>query len=553
MTTSTGISTLVARIGRRQLALLGLGSILMPLVWLTVFGSTGRDDSFITFGVARQLAESGQLTNVNGESVEGSTTLGYVLLLGLIGAVHPEGIPVIGWLISLAMLGVAGLLAAFIVGRSHPRIAWIGAFAVWMFPPFAYWSASGAETTTTVAVLLGALLLVGTTPDTSRGIQPLLRGAAASSVFLMRPDIGLTFAGVVVLTTAARTLSQARGGSRTPHGMVWVSIGMLAGILIVSLVRLIVFGAALPQSVLAKVGGGSLTGINAGIAYVEPFLRAPYVLVWIVLALILATWRWRQMSTLQWLCLLQAVAGILVVILSRGDWMEWGRLVIAPLVCLIVATVSLVPAAVPSRVIALVMMLILGANAVALVGMASGQGLGSTGSNPTSRWSAVDSVPSTSWPGAAGPYVQWNGVHLRDAIFLNEAIPAIQVILDRQPDDAVLTLASEQAGMNFYYLREAFGDRIEFIDLYQLTTRHFSTCEGLERNQAGRYVSPEFWASQVNDCAPPLPDLVIDVGYPKFVELPAYRVVAGVTGFVTRPTGAEVPTNQFLVVSDSLG
>jgi len=72
---------LVKQFGRRRLALLGIASILMPLVWLTVFGSTGRDDSFITFGIARQFAETGQLTNLNGDFVEGSTTLGYVLVL----------------------------------------------------------------------------------------------------------------------------------------------------------------------------------------------------------------------------------------------------------------------------------------------------------------------------------------------------------------------------------------------------------------------------------------------------------------------------------------
>ena len=543
---------LVEQFGRRRLALLGIASILMPLVWLTVFGSTGRDDSFITFGIARQFAETGQLTNLNGDFVEGSTTLGYVLVLAVIGAVRPEAIPLIGWVISLVMLGVSGLVAALAVGRSNPRMAWLVAAAVWAFPPFAYWSASGAETTTAVAVLLVALLLVGTTPNQATGIRPLLRGLAASSVFLMRPDIGLTFAGVVALVTVTQMIGQTRRGNALPWGMLWACIGILTGIVMVSLIRLIIFGVVLPQSVLAKVGGGSSAGVSSGIAYVEPFLRAPYVFVWMVLALMLASWRLRQMSTLQWLFLLQAGAGLLVVILSRGDWMEWGRLLLAPLVCLIVATVSLVPSAVPWRVIAPLIVLVLGANAVALSAMSSGQGLGSTGSDPTSRWSAAESDPSTPWHGAASPYVKWNGVHLRDAIFLSEAVPAIQEILDRQRPDTVLTLASEQAGMNFYYLRETFGNRIEFIDLYQLTTKHFSGCEGLERNQAGRYVSPQYWAAQANDCAPPLPDLVIDVGYPKFEELPGYRVIAGVTGKVTRSTGAEIPTNQFLVVSDSL-
>ena len=532
---------------RAHLSLLA-GATLMPTLWLVVFGASGRDDSFITFGMARSLAEAGKFINLNGDPVEGSTTLGYVLILALMGAMQPEAIPLIGWAVSFIMLGVAGICAYIIVRRSNPRVAFLGALFVWVFPPLAYWSASGSETTTTFVILLIAILLVGTSDSESQRLRPFIRGVFASAVFWMRPDVGLTFLAILAIVAVGSAIVKRLGQEAQPVGLIMATVGNATGVTVVCVFRLIVFDSPLPQPVLAKIGGAGMPNVGDGIAYVEPFLRAPYVFAWILITAIVTPWFWRHLNLFQWMLYLQAALGFLVVVLSGGDWMEWGRLLAIPLACLVILGVSLIPNEVPVRVTLVTGGLILLANLFALRAIADGAGLGSTGSYPSTRWDVSGASSKVTWPAANSPYVKWNGVHLRDSLFLNEAIPVISEELRAAGPKGELTLASEQAGMNFYYLSEVFGDRLQFVDLYQLTTHHFDECRGLEKNQAGRKVTPEYWAANAGECAPDMPHFIIDVGYPQFADLPEYEVVVEVTGDVTRPTGARVPVNQFLVV-----
>jgi hypothetical protein len=69
----------------QRLALV-VGAIVAPWGWFSIFGSTGRDDSYITFAFARILAETGQLVNLNGDPIEGSTTLGFVPTAWCVGS-----------------------------------------------------------------------------------------------------------------------------------------------------------------------------------------------------------------------------------------------------------------------------------------------------------------------------------------------------------------------------------------------------------------------------------------------------------------------------------
>ena len=58
-----------------------LGWVLLLASGLFVFGPTAYDDSHITFSAAQNLADFGEVLNINGERTEQSSTLLQVLLL----------------------------------------------------------------------------------------------------------------------------------------------------------------------------------------------------------------------------------------------------------------------------------------------------------------------------------------------------------------------------------------------------------------------------------------------------------------------------------------
>lgn len=65
-----------------------------------IFGSTGRDDSYISFSAVSAAQKFGLFHNVNGDLVEQSTSLGFVMLLRGIAALIPLPMPIIGFFVS---------------------------------------------------------------------------------------------------------------------------------------------------------------------------------------------------------------------------------------------------------------------------------------------------------------------------------------------------------------------------------------------------------------------------------------------------------------------
>jgi hypothetical protein len=92
------------------------------LVAVCVFGVGARDDPYITFWVAEQLAKTGRLVNINGVRIEQSSSLAHVVVLAALYFVTRAPLPVLGYLV-----GLAGLVATIVLTRAaHQRKERVG-------------------------------------------------------------------------------------------------------------------------------------------------------------------------------------------------------------------------------------------------------------------------------------------------------------------------------------------------------------------------------------------------------------------------------------------
>src|SRR6185295_14589454 len=129
--------------------------ILGPLL----FSSSGRDDSYITYGAARALVIDGEILNYNGARVEQSSSLLHVVLLAVTARVVPLPLPSLGPLLSLS----CGALAVFLTYRLGYLLfapaALPAALLAACSSSLLYWSASGMESTLAACVTVWLILV----------------------------------------------------------------------------------------------------------------------------------------------------------------------------------------------------------------------------------------------------------------------------------------------------------------------------------------------------------------------------------------------------------
>jgi hypothetical protein len=128
------------------------------ILGLSLFTSTVHDDSYISYWAAHTLAEKGQLVNYNGERVEQSSSLAFVVLVALLSRILPFAISNIGPLVSiLAGIGTV-LLVQRIAVAVNPALEFPAGMLAASSSALVYWSFSGMETS--LAAFLGAWLLL---------------------------------------------------------------------------------------------------------------------------------------------------------------------------------------------------------------------------------------------------------------------------------------------------------------------------------------------------------------------------------------------------------
>ena len=308
-----------------------------------------------------------------------------------------------------------------------------------------------------------------------------------------------------------------------------------------TLVRLVVFGQALPQSVAAKTGAGfSLDwALNAGLPYASAYLSQPWAVAGGVLLVVsLAASRLRNPRRGQIFLLAFGLLNLAVVVASRGDWIEQGRLLVSVTAALVALGWTVVPRATPRSVLVAGAAVLISLQSFTLYALARGID-GNNGSMFADRWHPNLVGSSGPAPETETFFNEWNGVHLPNSYFIEAITPTVAAAIAAKgatPANPV-TIGSGDAGMNMYYLHQEFGNLVRLLDQWQLVGTDFAHCPGLETTSAGRYVDFEFWSANEGACAPPLPDLIIDRDAVPSVLAGRYTIAVEVSGSVSRLRG----------------
>jgi hypothetical protein len=294
----------------------------------------GRDDAFITYRYARNLADGHGLVFNSGQRVEGYSAFLWALQLAAVAKLGGE---IESWAVWLGggchVLCIVGV--AWAVGRRLcPAPAAQSALAVGILgassAPLLYYAVSGMETAEHTALVtagvMGAALAVS-----RRGVLlGILCGVLAG---ISRPE-GPALVGVVALVLAARRDLPVR------QRVGYVAVLAIAGAVIIGgqyIWRHGYYGSWFPNTFYAKVAAPDASIIRAGFVYAVEFLLGSLLVLWLPV-----WWFVRGRSQPAW-----TVAVVLVLVMHvgfawavGGDFMPMARFIIPALPVLIAALVQ---------------------------------------------------------------------------------------------------------------------------------------------------------------------------------------------------------------------
>lgn len=521
----------------------GLASALASFV---LFGKSGPDDSYITNWAALGLANSGSITNYNGQIFEQSTSLLHVVTIGSTRFLTGLPVPLIGYLLGLIGIVLTVVMASALARRLDIRAAIPATLFVAAAYPLLYWGGSGLETTLVPPILILFLIKFESClrhfHEKSTKAVFLSRDAlwlllATLLACAIRPD---TMVVVVAIAGTAAAVATAQSFLR-PSVTLLPSINRRSGALSLAIVglgfsmiegfRLIYFGKLFPAPVYAKTGFS--LQVDSGWHYITSSLPSPILWVPVVALALVGAWRLAKAASLAgWLTIVCAVYLFLLVLFSGGDWMGWARMLVSPTVfALILAACgvsyvrtligqrfpNVLPGLVSGRVVtAALVCIVLSLEILVLsVKFSAPRDNGEVYVGYAPIWTSWRSVTKTGTTLPIQPalpfYEARNVAHTRDVLFVRTLEPALRDLaarLRQNDPNRIITIASPQAGLNSYYLFQDIPG-LKFIDRLGLTTDSFSTCSGLKRSPFGASVTDQFWIANAGKCAPELPDILI--------------------------------------------
>lgn len=520
--------------------------VLPVLAFGLLGGSTGHDDSHITFWQAHSLLVDGELLNYNGERLEQSSSLLLVLLTAFAGWL---GLPLVtsGYLINLAAALACIVLTGKLADRYGCSRAWVPAVLTGLTPCFAYWAWSGMETS------LAALLVVAVIACLCQWQRQPSAGSAFMSLLALT-GLGAVRPEMVLLVPVYLALL----------ALAWRRPALLLFALPCALLvlwRFQYFGQWFPNPVYAKGNDPGLAQWLRGWEYTLRLFRHPTGALATGAALLLTlascrvAWRGRQLpgplATASGLWVLLYTGFVLA---SGGDWMKEARFWV-PLVAPFWLYLSLQldggspwgrqwPQAMMVTLLLSMPFFILQFN----MGLPA--------------WTIRQQLA------IAGPeasiFERANREHLRDWPALAVLQRTVRQLQAGRTEP--LTLMSKQMGMvNFHLLRQQPG-AIRVLDMAGLVDNTLRGCPVFARDgfdaQGLRLNYRKFFErlpEAQRDCAIRAPDIIYDIyGWGETIPLPDYLATQGYTvifqqtGRVDASPGRNITAQQLIAVRQTL-
>ena len=255
------------------------GSAALGLLLLAIQVQRARpfltDDAFISLRYAARMLEGRGLTWTDGEVVEGYSNLLWVLILALAGGL---GLPMHHAAVGLGLACAAGLV--LVVHRAlRPAGPWAqlaGATSLGLSAPLGAWAQAGLETPL-FAVLVGAaaVRLLPLVADGAPRFRALPLDALQapslllSAAVLTRPDAPIAVAGL----SAGLWLAGGQDRRAARLGLA-LALGPALTFALHTLFRFLYYGALVPNTAHAKLGGAGLDVAEAGLRYLWPAFAA---------------------------------------------------------------------------------------------------------------------------------------------------------------------------------------------------------------------------------------------------------------------------------------
>jgi hypothetical protein len=490
-----------------------LPAALVPGLGFLFFTSTGRDDAYITYWAAKSLAQTGEITNYNGERVEQSSSLLQTLLLAALNRITTLSMPTLGIVLGVVAGALTVVAAARLSEQVKPGSGVTAALLTGVSPFLVYWSLGGLEAPVVALLLVLTVWAAARTVLDPSTRSVLVLAAAAAGFVMVRPEgelvLGCAAVAAVLLALTPWAPATERPRERGLPARRWfgpvlvLAVGLVAALVLTGW-RELYFGAAVPRPVAAKVGG---VRVGEGLHYLRlwwwHWWMVPLLVAGAVGVVLLV--RRRQWFATMLVLFTGGYGGF--VVSTGGDWMEAGRFLVplVPLVAILTAVaLREISSAALRRGAAAALV------ATQLVGVWWVAANWSTG---RPAWSDITSaLPSADVARAeAAPwYESSNRVHFRDTAFLDHLDQVIDELSGRQ---ATVTVASGQAGMLPYYFMEDRGGSVVFIDRGSITANTFDRCShALVRSSLGAAMSLGYWLRHTTECGVPAPDVVYGLG-----------------------------------------
>jgi hypothetical protein len=502
--------------GRGRIALAVAAFVALGVV---LFPSAGWDDAYITYWAAHALADLGRIVNVNGDPVEQSSSLGFVVVIAILRRISGIDAPVIGRLASMAFGAATIWATAALARRLSPAAGRASPILVATCAYFVYWSFGGMEAT--LAAWSGVMLLILVSRVLEEGRRPgtLAVMALVGLVYVSaRPEgaliLGATLAGVaaiLVLRRVRRVLPEPweAAASRTLPAIAVVSA---AAVIALALFRVWYFGRLFPQPVYAKAHALSKQKVLDGLHYVLVSLQSEFLIMAGLgaVAAVLLAWsgaRARGRAAAETVTAAFFLASLGFIVTSGGDGMHGGRFFVPAIPAAVALGVTLLARWVPA-----------GAFRAAVIAWVLVQAGGAL------VFARYQSHSDPLWVAArarspAEARFDWferaNHDHRRYFPVVAE--------LERRIDEgrAVQTpvsILSGQSGFVMYHLGRSSRGSIRYFDRFALATRDFLECPvsaSLPRTEWGLLLTVESFLRQFDQfharCGIAAPDLIFEL------------------------------------------
>jgi hypothetical protein len=519
---------------------------MLPLcLYGALCGSTGHDDSHITFWQANALLEYGELLNYNGERIEQSSSLLMTLLTAFTAFITRLSVVDSGYLLNLCGALLTLLLVWCLSVRACIPKPWLPVLLTAVTPFFPYWAWSGMETTLAAACVMLFITTLLKWQDASNTTSSIGLIFSALALAAVRPEMVLL--GPLFLVLVAVFL-------RRP-----VLILFILPFALLSLWRYQYFGHWFPNPVYAKSGSVDVQQLQSGWQYFLRLFRHPVAATGVTITLLAFVYssliciQTRLQNRALLLCCLWVMLYAGFVVASGGDWMKEGRFwvpLIAPLwlaICIAMPSGKL--SWLPQYLLPLLLV-------IYTPFFIERYNLG------TPLWRHAQQKTMTG--SDASFFETANREHLRDWPALRALQKTFSIL--NPSNEKPLTLMSKQMGMVNFHLAHDFYGKFRVWDMAGLVDNTLRNCAEMAQDgfdKQGLRINYRKFFERLPEaektCGLRAPDIIYDIyGWgettplPDFLRSQGYRIIFNQSGRVNVKPGIDITAQEMIAVREVL-